>query len=338
VSTSIATEFKFAADHIQSLEWDGDELVDRAGGGRRFSLDGTGGDRRIIWGSLFDAAESSPSGEFSALIARIGTKALLLRRGQLLRQLNRDFAHAEAYLYPLTFARLQDGREIVIHCPESYCRLEIEDAATGERVAPSKPRGPIDFFHSALEVSPNGRWLLSAGWAWHPFSMVMLFDLAAAVRDSAFLDDSKLKPPGDWEMATATFVNDDTVMLATLDEFFGDEGDPLQDRPGKYAVGVWRIGTPDYLRAIKLSHPPGTLMPIGTDFVVTFFEHPRLYDLRNGTLVTAWPHLLSGQQTCSITWSRLPPPIARQSSRARFAVASESAIHVVTIDRAALPP
>lgn len=145
----IAIERKIPAAHVQSLVWDGDALVDWAAGGRRFGLDGSVTDRPVRYSEIFDAAALSPSGEYAALITRIGTKAVILREGAIVRQLNRDFYNAEAYGYPLTFSRLSSGREVVIHCPEDYRRLEIEDVATAERIASSAARNPEDMFSPA---------------------------------------------------------------------------------------------------------------------------------------------------------------------------------------------
>ena len=50
-----------------------------------------------------------------------------------------------------------------VHCPREYNRLEVEVAATGERLTPEVDRRPQDFFHSRLAVSPDGLRLLSAG-------------------------------------------------------------------------------------------------------------------------------------------------------------------------------
>lgn len=334
---SIAKERSIpTTESVRSLVWDGDSLVDWAGGGRRFALDGTMIDRPVRYAFSFDAAALSQSGQFTALIARTGTKALILRQGEIVRQLNRDFYQAEVYPYPLTFARLGDGREAVIHCGENYRQLEIEDVVSGVRIAAAAPRKPSDIFHSGLSVSPGGRWLLSAGWVWHPVHVVSFYDLREATRDSSVLDNPTIEPPGRWEVASAAFMDDDTALVGTLDEFFGDEGDVVDDRPGKHAVAVWRIGSDSYTHTIKLTHPPGTLMPVGMNFVVTFFERPRLYDLRTGSLVAEWA-INSGQQTGSITWDSLPPPIALQHDRARFAVASPTEIRVVEIDLTALP-
>jgi hypothetical protein len=333
----IATEYKIPADDVRSLVWEGDELVDWAGGERRFSLQGTITPPKINYAYLFDAAIASPSGEFVALVVRTGTKALLLHRGKIVRQLNRDFYHAEVYPYPLTFGRLTDGREVLIHCPESYCQLEIEDIVTGERLKSIAERKPSDIFQSGLSVSPNGRWLLSNGWVWHPVEVAELYDLESAARDTSSLDKPMASPPGSWEIGTAAFVDNEHIVVGTTDEFFGDENDPKDDLPGKHAVGVWKIGEKNYMRSIKLAQPPGTLMSIGADYVVTFYGHPRMYAMRTGELLEEWPHIDSGQQTGSITWSNLPPPIALQPERARFAVASKSEIYVVEIDLKALP-
>ncbi len=335
MSAHISKEWKIPTAHVSSLVWEGDILVDWAGGERRFALDGSTNERSVIYAYRFDAATISPSGEFVALIARTGTKALLLQRGQIVRQLNRDFYQAEAYPYPLTFAQTAEGREVVIHCPDSYCQLEIEDAASGERVGSAAARKPADFFQSGLSVSPSGRWLLSAGWVWHPVHVVNFYDLPGALRDSSTLDNATASPPGLWEVGSAAFVDDDTAMVGTMDEYFGNENDPKDDTPGKHSVALWRIGADAYSRAVKLSHPPGTLMPVGADHVVTFYERPRLYDLRSGALLSEW-QIDSGKQTGSITWDNLPPPIALQPAKGRFAVATPEAIHVVEIDLAAL--
>ncbi len=65
----------------------------------------------------------------------------------------------------------------------AYNRLEIEDARTGEPLTAGPEREPDDFFHSRLAVSPSGRYLLSAGWVWHPWGCLVVFDLRQALAD-----------------------------------------------------------------------------------------------------------------------------------------------------------
>ena len=70
------------------------------------------------------------------LYTRTQTKGVLLRNGEeIVRQINRDYYHANIYEYPVSFARLRDGREVLIHCPEEVNVLVVEDVETGEDLA-----------------------------------------------------------------------------------------------------------------------------------------------------------------------------------------------------------
>jgi hypothetical protein len=75
------------------------------------------------------------------------------------------------------------GRALVAHCPASYRQLHIDDADSGERLTTTGRREAHDFFHSRLEVSPDGRYLLSAGWFWHPWEALMLFEVDEATHE-----------------------------------------------------------------------------------------------------------------------------------------------------------
>jgi hypothetical protein len=46
-------------------------------------------------------------------------------------EVDRSFYHAKDYDYPAALGRLPDGREILVHCPDAYNVLEIEELATG---------------------------------------------------------------------------------------------------------------------------------------------------------------------------------------------------------------
>lgn len=132
---------------------------------------------------------TSPAGDLAALLQTTGTKGLLLKADKrLLREVNRSFYHAEAYRYPLVLFTLPDGRTGLIHCPARYNQLEIEEAVTGDPLVARGERTPKDVFHSRLAVSVSGRYLLSAGWVWQPWSCVMVYDLLAALEDPARLD------------------------------------------------------------------------------------------------------------------------------------------------------
>ena len=117
-----------------SLLWVDGVLYDVAKGWRR--IDGIE-DRTIAWGEFgeFDTATLAPAGDFSALVDSDGTKALVLEPGgPVVRELDRSWYCASAYRYPLALFTLPDGRTGVAHCPDHYNRIEIEVAATGERL------------------------------------------------------------------------------------------------------------------------------------------------------------------------------------------------------------
>lgn len=222
------------AQRVRSLCWDGNTLVNWAGGAARYNLDGSHTPSRVNYAYRFNAATASPSGRFVALYERLGTKAVLLRDGRIVRELNRSFYHAHVYEYPIVLFALPDGREVLAHCPDKYNRLEIEDAETGERLTQRQTPSP-DFFHSRLAVNAPATRLLSAGWAWHPFNSVGFYDVARALADSKHLDGldghdrERAFPEGSVEVNSAAFVGSDRVVVATArdaDDFEDDDPGP----------------------------------------------------------------------------------------------------------------
>ena len=176
------------AKHVVTLTWHGDALVDWAAGGSVYHLDGRFERSSFYFPFPFDAACATPDGRYAIVYQRCGTKALLMRDRKQLRELNRSYYHATVYEYPVCIWRTEDGRTLIAHCPEEYCRLEIEDADTGIRLTKDDARDPQDFFHSRLAVNSDGTRLLSAGWFWHPWSAVIYHDLAEALPDPKHLD------------------------------------------------------------------------------------------------------------------------------------------------------
>ena len=77
------------------------------------------------------------------------------------------------------------GRTVVVHRTE-WNRLDITEAATGRLLTgrtldAGKPGHPpehyLDYFHGALYVSPDGRYVADDGWVWHPVGMPTVWDL-----------------------------------------------------------------------------------------------------------------------------------------------------------------
>lgn len=317
-------------NHVKSLAWRGDALVDSVSGGIEYRLDGTATSPCVNWAYRFDAAVHSVSGRYAAIYEKLGTKGLLICDGNLVRELNRSFYCAEAYEFPVAFAMVPNAREVLIHCPDEYNQIEIEDAATGERLSAGSTRKPADFFHSRLVVSDNGRWLLSAGWIWHPLDSICCFDISAASANPTLLDGTEFPDLGEsCEVNSAAFLDNNRLLLAS-----GPEAQDFRDAghnglmPGQ--LGIFNLQEARFESVVTLSFTVGAMMPIGNDHLVSFYEHPKLINRHSGEVVATWPDVATGKQNSSIIWHQepLPPPLALDPARRRFAVAQADRITV----------
>jgi hypothetical protein len=328
----------FNATGIRSLCWRGDELVDWVGGGRAFTADGTERPAKVNYGYRFDAATASPDGRLVVIHERLGTKGLLLHDGRIVRELDRSFNHADAYEYPVALFNDPDGRVLLAHCPGNYCRIELEEAATGRPLTASADRKPSDFFHSRLAASPHGKRLLSAGWLWHPLGLVVCFDVAQALADPRHLDDRHGFPssfnPGLAEESSACWLDDDCIAVAASaepeqDGVEGDAGPGLRPR----GLAVYDVVERTCLQAFQLDAPPGTILALGKRFVLSLYRHPKLVDLSTGKVVHVWTELRSGLQDGSIMWyldgDAKPPPMAFDPTTNRFAIVNGDTVTLI---------
>lgn len=273
-----------------SLAWVGGVLFDVAKGWQR--VDGVQ-DRlvgRAPFGS-FETVTVAPAGDLAALVDGDGTKALLLEAGGgVVREVNRSWDCAEDFRYPLALFTLPDGQTGLVHCPNQVNRLEIEVAATGERLTRPHHRTSPDVFHSRLQVSADGTRLLSAGWVWHPLAVTGLYDLAAALRDAALLDRQvMIRDPHDSfgrslnaEVAGACFIGDD-VIVATSSEHLG-----FDDGLAPLSLARWSPKQERYLWQTPAPADLGDLISFH-GHILTLNGHPRLFDSRTGDLVHEWP-------------------------------------------------
>lgn len=330
------------ATDVASLTWCGDTLVDWVRGGMVFHLDGRCEDPHMGWGFPFDAACATSDGRFAVVYQRVGTKALLLREAKILRELNRSHYHANAYEFPVCIWRATDGRTLIAHCPESYCQIDIDDAETGLRLTKGA-RSPQDFFHSRLMVNATGTRLLSAGWAWHPWSGVVYYEIADALRDPTRLDNTAEHAPGSMDVclaeeASACWQTSERVLLGA-----SSEEEDLQDEKAVHigeprlhtcGIAVYDVASGKYLRSVALGEPPGIMMPVGERHVVCFYQHPKLVSLDSGEVVARWEDLDTGNQVGSIIWDSKLSPLTIDVQHHRFAVAGPKNITVVQIDSA----
>ncbi|MEX3100278.1 hypothetical protein ACSCBZ_40775 [Streptomyces niveiscabiei] len=314
----------------ESLAWDGDDLVDAVGGGRRWGPDGVERPAPIVHGFSFDRSVVSPSGRYSVVYTERGTKALLLDGDQFVRELNRSYYQAEVFDYPVALGMLPDGREVLVHCPDDYNVLEIEDAESGEWLTDGE-RQPKDVFHSRLAVSPGGTHLLSAGWLWHPYGIVEVFDLAGALADPAVLDGRGVLPsnPGiDEEVVSACWLDADRLAVATGGEFRDGKETPAL---GPRQLGVWSLSAGRWIHRNTVDFPIGTLIARG-DSVVSLYGHPRLIDVTTGAVVAEWPTVKVPQRDGSYGVTHIPTPVAAlHPDGTRLAVAQPESIAIIAL-------
>ena len=306
----------------RTLCWHGDELIDWAAGIIRYQLDGASSGPTVNYAYRFDHAVSSTSGVYVVLHEQMGTKGLILKRGKVVREINRSFYCANAYEYPVALFTLPDGREVIAHCPDHYNVIEIEEVESGTRLT-SRTGEAADFFHSRLQVSSDRRYLLSAGWIWHPWDTIQLFDIAQALQSPESLDrkwSGDLSNANVGEIHAAAFNGPDLIVFAGEAE----EEKLLQ-------LCVYSIQANAVLTSCVLDSPSGTLMPLG-DVAVSFYESPKLLDLATGNVLQRWPELSTGQQNSSIIHhTDRVPPIALDPLNRRFAVADSENITVVQL-------
>lgn len=335
-------EIQLSAKDVKSLCWDGDTLVDWVAGGHRYSLDGHYQPRHVAYSFIFDSAVISPSGEYAAIYVKRGTKGLILHKGKIIREVNRSFYYAHAYEYPIVLFQLGNGQEVLAHCPDRYCQLEIEDIATGKRITDLDTREPTDFFFSRLATSTNGAFLFSAGWHWHPVDHVKVFNIEEALKNPSHFDSQGLEVDTWADSSSACFVGNDQLVVALSTEVYEDEDDEdnnkaeSQNEKGNQLpfgeLRVFDLKETKLLSTVNAQAMVGTIMPIGKRHIIGFYEYPKLIDLQTGAVIQSWPHIKSGKQTSSIIWHiEAVPPMAFDAVNWRFAVANESEITIVQI-------
>jgi hypothetical protein len=305
---------------VRSLAWRGDTLVDWVGGGTAYGLDGSVIGRAVRYAYRFDASVASPDGRYAVIHERLGTKGLLLRNGEVLRELNRSFYCASVYAFPVCLWQTASGRTLLAHCPNEYNVLQLEDADTGEVLAAADLEQSDDFFHSRLQASPSGARLLSAGWLWHPWDAVVFFDLARAIEDPQHLSSAADGPLGDSdsEASSATWLTDHAAVVATSH--------------AKSLVAAVDVRRGRLLSSAELERPAGTMMAVGERHIVALHGHPRLIRLCDGEVLHEWTDLHGGVQLSSIMHHHAsPPPMALDPVRRRFAVSDGERIHVVSL-------
>lgn len=316
-------------NQIKSLCWSGDNLIDYVGGISTIDLEGNISQPRVNFTYRFDGAIASPDGRYAVIFEYFGTKGLLLRDGKIHRELNRSFYCADAYEYPIAFVNLGSGSWGIVHCPDDYNVIEIESAETGERL--TKPdRKHVDFFQSRLTISPKNRWLLSAGWIWHPLDSIMLYDLSEGFEDPRFYSghwDGGLGDLSFWEICNAVFLSDDRLLVSGA----GDQ--THEDNSDEIAVGIYDLTKLEIISRKPIIEPTGELLPISDDLAVSFYQHPKILNFKTGQIEFRWDDIETDKKNSSISFLDKRTIIAADIRQKRFAVATPRSIEIVLLSQ-----
>lgn len=174
-------------------------------------------------------------GRWVVVAERFGLHAALIDTDNgAVRPLSREDYHADVSSYSIGFLE-RDGRTLLI-AQTQWNRLDVFDAETGanltEREVSIRDSGRlndqghkiydemnyVDYFHSALHVSPDSSRFLSNGWVWSPADMILAFSTDAFLTGYEPTGVRADVPTGgyNWDRPCA-FVDDQTFVLALDD-------------------------------------------------------------------------------------------------------------------------
>jgi hypothetical protein len=283
--------------YLKTICWVDNTIVDWASAGKRYSLDGQIKELFKYTFDFGDAAITSSDGRYAFIYKKLGTKGLLLKNGEILREINRSYYCAEIYEFPAAFVTV-NSRTYLVHCPNEYCKLDFEDVETGEIITSKNERDPSDFFHSRLEISPGETYLMSKGWLWHPWDGIRLYRIRDCINNPKLLDESEIYPNVGTEISTASFITDNKVLIGSSDEEEMDD-ELLANLPPKH-IAVWDIELNELSKPVKMNGDFGNLIAIDEKYAWDLVSYPKVIDIETGEIVDKDETIFTGMQKSSI--------------------------------------
>jgi hypothetical protein len=319
-------------EHLRSLAWCGDDLIDWLGGWR-VPTDGRA-PQRFGTGSTYRFDSAVGHRELGITFEALGTKGRVARwNGVLpsknwiplgideLREIDRSYYHADDYTYPITAFTLPDGRDVIAHCPRRYDRVDLE-LPDGTLLTPRDGKHE-DCFHSRLEASPDGRWLLCNGWQWHPVCVAHVWEVARARDEPAYLSTTGISI----DHGGTLYDGDMGIIAATL----------ARDRviaASEAHLGVFALPSGEDVHIHATAEPVGTrLVAWGDDHVVAIDGTPRVIELATGRVVERWDGLDGGRglhQPSASMKALAPPWLAADPRNHRVALGWPDRIVIVS--------
>jgi hypothetical protein len=328
-STNLIMQIQTLNVSVQTLNWFDNKIVDWSRAGESYALTGeTKQLNKYHFGYKFDSAINSKDGRYVFLFERLGTKGLLLKNGELLREINRSYYMAEVYNYPAAFVNYNE-RVYLAHCPINYCQLDFEDVETGELVTNIKARKPSDIFHSRLEVSSSEMYLMSKGWVWHPVDIINVFKIDDCFSDPQLLDKIDYNfPDVGSEICTASFIDDTKILVGSSDEIIDDE--KILNIPGK-SFAIWNTIDNTFSNQNTPDFDFGNLFSISETLCWDTYKFPKVIDITTGQIIDKAEDIYSGEQKSSILFDTdKQPQIAFDKDKKRLAIKQKDKVIIVT--------
>ncbi|MEO6611036.1 MAG: hypothetical protein ABIT05_00035 [Chitinophagaceae bacterium] len=305
---------------LQTIDWADRNIVDWVSAGQQYSLDGQQKQLgKYHYAFSFDGSITSQDGQYAFIYKRLGTKGILLKNGEIIREINRTYYQAEVYEFPAAFITF-DNKTYLAHCPINYCQLDFENVETGEIVTNIQNRKPSDIFHSRLSISPDNKYLMVCGWAWHPVDIVELFDIEKCFKNPFLLDNSSLSPDFGTQINTASFIDNERILIAASDEeSFDDEVPPAL--PQKH-IAIWNFTKNEISAPVKVEGEFGNLFAISDKQAWDMFKFPKIINVQTGIIESKFEDINSGLQTSSILYSDIKdsPQICYDRQTSKIAI------------------
>jgi len=314
-----------------SLVWskEGDYLIDALNSYARYYLDGSFSEGGNMFNHNFDSVLYSNNHKYVLFYRKFGTSAVVINTDTHEQKwLTRDSHQANRYEFPIAFMQIK-GKDAIVYCPKEYDALEIELLETGEVFETEKE----DFFHSRLQANPQGDILISAGWAWSPFDMILSFDVQKYFIQKQKKNKFKPGPNVRSEVSSADFITDNLLLVVSGHEAEDNlDDEPLEENEmGQNEIGVYDFDTGIFIKKVSVSCKMGTAVALSEDFAIDFYGHPKLINLNTGQVEQEFTDIYSGVQTSSISaHHRKTPPIAIDKENRRIAMAGNGVIEVLS--------
>jgi hypothetical protein len=314
------------ANFLKTICWQNAKILDWASG-ISYSLNGDCEQFGVHYSYSFDSAISSAGGEYTFLYQKLGTKGILLKHGQYLREINRTYYCADVYEFPAAIA-VVENKTYLIHCPINYNRLDFEEIDTGEIVTDIKGRNPDDRFHSRLETSPDGTQLMSKGWIWHPVSDVSVYSIKDCINEPHLLDCPQFHSKVGVEICTASFIDNETILLGSSEEVFNDE--LLYKLPPQH-ITRWHFKTNQLSTPVSVKSNFGNLFCIDADKAWDLYGYPKIVNINTGEILECDDKILTGKQQSSIIRNTPDyPSIIYSRETKQIAVKMNDKVYVVS--------